>query len=286
MEFKWHLDVSLASALQPGDGRIPSMKRVSKRCSHLRIVIQEPWLLQAPPSVVLRPHPSVDKKDKDTNTLSVSGLRHAPTQPSFLQPEPCAARSLYCRRAWVWLLGSSLNAHKVSKERAGSQLVLGYSSSQLVALIPLGTFPCGRTKLRKRNEAILVLWDLFTELEDQCNILNTSPVDLETEACKINFACHKVRSLPYKIPCIDHEEPVLVHLNSGLKLFRVYHFCSFPAALLPLHLIAVGNYSNGEQLYSWRKNQEVWRPSRQPSLFPALWKKKHCAHGCRALGWF
>lgn len=72
----------------------------------------------------------------------------------------------------------------------------------MVAVIPLGTFPSGRTKLSKRNWAILVLWDQFTELEDQCNLFNISSVDLETEACKIKFVHLKVRSLTFKIPCM------------------------------------------------------------------------------------
>lgn len=38
--------------LQPGIGKIPGGEGMSKRCSGQRNVIQEPWLLQASPSVV------------------------------------------------------------------------------------------------------------------------------------------------------------------------------------------------------------------------------------------
>lgn len=140
--------------------------------------------------------------------------------PSSLRPETCSHTAILPAGLWC-ILGPAMSEacaagghgsgcwgplstpHRVSKEGAGSHLVLGHSFSPLiVAVIPLGTFPSGRTRLSKRNGAILVLWDQFTELEDQCNLFNISSVDLETEACKIKFVHLKVRSLPFKIPCM------------------------------------------------------------------------------------
>lgn len=93
----------------------PAGKRVNKRCSGRRTVIQEPRLLQAPPSVVLCPCPCVDKKDKDKNMPFQSQawdmLPHShPSCRPVMHPWPCNVRSMCCRRAWVWLLGASLNS--------------------------------------------------------------------------------------------------------------------------------------------------------------------------------
>lgn len=105
-------------------------------------------------------------------------------------PEACAAggRGSDC-------LGPLSTPHRVSNERAGSHLVLGYSFSQWLPSSPWVLFPLGEPSWVKEMGQ-------FWSYEDQCNILNISPVDLETEACKINFVCHKVRSLPFKIPCM------------------------------------------------------------------------------------
>lgn len=72
----------------------------------------------------------------------------------------------------------------------------------MVAIMPTGIYPPGKTELSKRNGAILVLWDLFIELKDWCNLVNMGLVGLDTHDCQINLVYSKVCSPPFKIPCM------------------------------------------------------------------------------------
>lgn len=67
----------------------------------------------------------------------------------------------------------------------------------MVAITPIGIYPSGKTELSKRNGAILVLWDLFTDLKDRCNQLNLTLAGLDTHDCQINLVYGEVA------PCLS-----------------------------------------------------------------------------------
>lgn len=96
---------------------------------------------------------------------------------------PGGDKSLPCPLHWAAIglcspgeLGSDFRGHistprEKRQEETAPNLFFENSSSLLrVAIAPTGIYLSGKTELSKRNGAILVPWDLFTEWKGWCNL--------------------------------------------------------------------------------------------------------------------
>lgn len=126
---------------------------------------------------------------------SLSPERHTPWAASWQactkilaaaeETVPYAARCTELPSACALQQSSALILGGLSQlpTRSGKQSVCSRSypwDFLMVAITPTGIHPSGKTELSKRNGASLVLWALFTELKDWCNLLKMSLVGLHT----------------------------------------------------------------------------------------------------------